>query len=489
MKRRRFCAGLVLLVAAPTALLAAAQARGRSSGTIAAGTPWATPYFVQDTGVSGPTVLIVGGVHGNEPAGARAAAQIRHWTITRGKLIVIPRANEPALREGSRLMPTAEDRDLNRSFPRAADDPPRGELATALWGVVRQTRPTWLIDLHESLETRRQNKKKVGNSIVYHPAPASKAQALRMLEAVNAGVSAPDRKFVLLRPPAKGSLARAAAERLGARAMLLETTRRGQPLSLRVRQHRLMVRRFLLDLKMLSGGPDVLFPLGRKRGEIRVAIYDAGGTGKGAGIIEGKLEQLRRVRVERVGPPEILEGALQQFDVLIVPGGGASRQARAITPEGREAIRRFVRNGGGYWGSCAGAYLAASNYTWSLHILDAKVIDRAHWKRGKGIVKIELTPEGRRILGDRTGQIDIRYANGPLLAPAGRPDIPDFTPLALFRGEIAENGAPKGVMINTPAIVAGRWGRGRVLVSSPHLEYSKGLESFVERAVRWAAGR
>ncbi|MFA5189344.1 MAG: hypothetical protein WC740_01380 [Verrucomicrobiia bacterium] len=39
------------------------------AGMIASGTPSATPYYVRDSGVTGPTVVITGGVHGNEPAG------------------------------------------------------------------------------------------------------------------------------------------------------------------------------------------------------------------------------------------------------------------------------------------------------------------------------------------------------------------------------------------------------------------------------------
>ena len=50
-----------------------------SSGFLAKGTKWETPVFQRDSGAAGPTVFITGGVHGNEPAGARAAEQIRHW--------------------------------------------------------------------------------------------------------------------------------------------------------------------------------------------------------------------------------------------------------------------------------------------------------------------------------------------------------------------------------------------------------------------------
>lgn len=474
----------LLWLAASVLALAAEQ----TSGTIGEGTPWATAWVAQDSGQPGPTVLIVGGVHGNEPAGARAAAQVRCWPIARGKLVVIPRANELALREGTRLLPGGEDRDLNRNFPQEAGEEPRGELAKALWAFVAEVRPAWLLDLHEGIGVRQQDAKTSGSSIIHDGRAATAAQAARLLEAVNATVADADRKFVLLDGAARGALARAASERLGAHAMLLETTWKGQPLSLRIRQHRLMVHRFLADLEMATGGPDVLLPPERSEGEVRVALYDAGGAGSGTAILEKKIAGITQARVERIGPPEILAGALRQFDVLAIPGGSGSREAKAITPEGREAIRKFVADGGGYVGVCAGAYLATGHYAWSLGILDAKVIDTQHWQRGAGTVKIELTAEGRRILGEREGLVGIRYANGPLLAPGERADIPDFTALAFFRSEMNKHNAPQGVMLGTTAIACGPWGKGRVFVSSAHPEGTKGLEAFVHRAVLWAAG-
>jgi len=479
----RAFACLTLLLAASVALAAATE------GTIAPGTAWATRYYVREGGQPGPTVLVIGGIHGNEPAGARAASQIRHWPIVRGKLIVVPEADVPSLRDGQRLMPTGDDRDLDRDFPRSADEPPRGDLAAALWRFVSQARPDWLLDLHEGLQPHRQSPKSSGSSIICGSDPAAQAQARRMLETIEESIPGPDPRFILLHGAAEGSLARAAADRLGVRSMILETTFTGQPLSLRVRRHRLMVHRLLADLGMTTCSVDLLFPATRGRDEIRVALYAGEGTGQLTRTVERKLQSMAGVELRRIGPDEILAGALGQFDLLVVPGGSASKQAKAITAEGREAIRRFVAAGGGYLGTCAGAYLATCRYTWSLGILDATVLDTAHWKRGKATVKIELTADGRRLLGGAAGEIEIRYANGPLLAPAQREEIPDFVPLAVYRTEVAENGAPKGVMANTPAIVMGRWGNGRVLVSSPHPEYTPGLEALFLRAVLWAAGR
>src|SRR5262249_30511661 len=116
------------------------------------------------------------------------------------------------------------------------------------------------------------------------------------------------------------------------------------------------------------------------------------------------------------------------------------------------------------------------------------VLDRAHWARGYGPVEIKLTPKGRELLGHAEERRIIYYHQGPLLAPAGDPDLPDYEPLAHFSGEIAKNGAPKGVILGTTAIAASRYGRGPVLCFSPHPELTDGLSGMLCRGVRWAAG-
>jgi glutamine amidotransferase-like uncharacterized protein len=154
---------------------------------------------------------------------------------------------------------------------------------------------------------------------------------------------------------------------------------------------------------------------------------------------------------------------------------------------GRETVREFVRAGGGYLGFCAGAYLAAQNYDWSLRILDADVIDRQHWRRGVGPVELEWTAPARSRYAPPAARGDVKYANGPLYAAAGSDDVPDFEVLAWFRGEIRNNDAPVGVMRDTPAIVRGRFGTGTVICSSPHPEQTAGLVDTVRALARDAA--
>ena len=134
----------------------------RTGGLIGAGTKWATPYYVIDSEVAGPTVMITGGMHGNEPAGARAAEHIRFWTIRRGKLIIVPRLNVTALAVGRRLIPGAPEGagNLNRNFPKTGrPDKAIGAPAGAIWAFVKSTRPDWLLDLHEGFAFHKSNPK------------------------------------------------------------------------------------------------------------------------------------------------------------------------------------------------------------------------------------------------------------------------------------------------------------------------------------------
>jgi glutamine amidotransferase-like uncharacterized protein len=221
--------------------------------------------------------------------------------------------------------------------------------------------------------------------------------------------------------------------------------------------------------------------------QVAVAVYDGGGsTGKGVPRVLALLGVATNVAVARITPKDIQGGLLRRFDVVMFTGGSGSGQARALGQAGCREVKQFVEKGGGYVGICAGSYLACSGFSWSLGLLNAKTLSPL-WQRGTAIVKIELTDRGREILGPCQGELDCLYFQGPIVGPAGAPELPEFESLAFFRSEVVKNNTPKGIMVNSPAILASRFGKGRVLCFSPHPEQSKGLDTFVTRAVVWAA--
>ncbi|MEZ0276701.1 MAG: BPL-N domain-containing protein [Roseimicrobium sp.] len=222
---------------------------------------------------------------------------------------------------------------------------------------------------------------------------------------------------------------------------------------------------------------------------IRVALYDdAGSTGKGVPRVTELLGKDTAFKLTIFKGSEIASGVLKDYDVVIFTGGSGSKQAAGLGEGGKAEVRKFVENGGGYVGICAGAYLACSGFDWSLGVLDAKTVSNK-WKRGIGDVKIEVHSAAPAATGIPAGEQTVRYANGPIIKPAGRDDVPDYEALATFRTELAEHESPKGVMVNSPAWARGTFGKGRVIVSSPHPEQTAGMEPFVANAVKWAAGK
>jgi len=217
---------------------------------------------------------------------------------------------------------------------------------------------------------------------------------------------------------------------------------------------------------------------------IPVALYvDGGVSGKGPDMFEATAKASADLTVTRVKAADIRAGKLTGFRVLVMPGGTGGGQAKALEPAGRDAVKQFVKDGGCYVGICAGCYLASTGYDWSLDLLPAKVIDRAHWLRGTGDVKLEFTADAKDWLKVTEPFAACRYANGPILEP-----LPGAKLIALahFREEFVPKGGTAGVMVNTPAVVAARYGKGWVIGVSPHPEQTDGLKGVVPSAIRWA---
>ncbi|MDA7979060.1 MAG: succinylglutamate desuccinylase/aspartoacylase family protein [Pirellulales bacterium] len=479
----------LLLIVFGCAFSATAYAESEwRSAILAGGTPFETPVIYQESGLPGPTVMIVGGVHGNEPAGAAAAQQIADWPITRGTLIVVPRANVPALEINKRLSPDVpkEERDLNRNFKLTRQRiRTLGPIAADLWKVVETHKPDWVIDLHEGFDVNARNKKSVGSSIIHDRSPEADTLTELMLAAVNEEIADAADQFVSLGPPVAGSLARAVADRTPAHGMILETTTKDRRLSLRTRQHRLMVATLLDRLEMLDSTVDgnTLAFGPRMNGKTRVAVYDDdGASANGVVSLLRVCKDSEEIVVRRICAQDVQAGVLDQFDVVCFGGGSGSGLSESLSTQGRSAVRKFIDSGGDYLGVSAGAYLACSGFSWGLEVLDARTKSNK-WRRGQATLEVEFEKAGQTFFGVDRRQLDLNYANGPILTPDNKASIPDYQVLAWFREEVSENEAPEGVMINSPAIVHGRFGHGDVYCFSPRPESTVGAEHLLQRVI------
>ncbi|XVH33489.1 M99 family carboxypeptidase catalytic domain-containing protein (plasmid) [Haloferacaceae archaeon DSL9] len=113
--------------------------------TIRDETPERTRVYVTEENQSGPTVFVIGGQHGDEPSGWMAANEIAQWQLENGKLVVVPEADQTAIRNRTY---SGDNGNLNRDWTIGSD--PTRPLAREIWDVVEEHNPDVFFDLHSS---------------------------------------------------------------------------------------------------------------------------------------------------------------------------------------------------------------------------------------------------------------------------------------------------------------------------------------------------
>ncbi|MDR1384335.1 MAG: hypothetical protein LBJ67_10920, partial [Planctomycetaceae bacterium] len=227
--------------------------------------------------------------------------------------------------------------------------------------------------------------------------------------------------------------------------------------------------------------------------KMKVAIYDD------KGVTEGSKKAIETILVnchcvcELIDVEAICQGKLTDYDTLIVPGGVSNDMAEKIGSKGKEAIRNYVKSGGGYIGICAGAFLASSTFDNFLGLVNVKtnhsqelsprlgILEQR--QLGGGDAELEFSSEGK-ILFSQPAKGHMSYINGPVFMEAGVKELPDFLTLATYLSDIYQHHFQQGTMPKTPAIVAGSFGKGHVILFSPHPELTEGIESLLVDAVR-----
>lgn len=222
--------------------------------------------------------------------------------------------------------------------------------------------------------------------------------------------------------------------------------------------------------------------------KIKVALFiDRGASDISKRIFRAQLDNSNDVIYECVYGEDIRDGALKNFDAIVLPGGSANKEAASMGPEAREEVRRFVRDGGVYMGVCAGAYLSSRAKDNYLGMIPLTTVDQTHWYRvDDGTpVDVQLTPAGMEVFGVTKPTIRVIYENGPIFEKTGPKADGSATPLGFFRSEVVGNGGESGVMLGAPAMILSRYGRGLVLAISPHPEKTPGLKQIELHALRW----
>ncbi len=221
---------------------------------------------------------------------------------------------------------------------------------------------------------------------------------------------------------------------------------------------------------------------------LNVGVFD--GNGASAVCVLETLEALKidtGIKGSSVSAYEIQNGILDNYDVLIFPGGSGSKEYNNLGQLAIEKVQKFAAGGKGIVGICAGGYLFATTDGYpSLKIIKAHTY-RFHYNRGRGLIGLELTEEGAEIFPELKGQdkFFVQYYDGPIY-DVYEPESMNI--LGKITTDIATHkGDPKGLTPGKPAFLTSTYGKGKVFVSVGHPEATAGMRWIVPRMARYVA--
>ena len=174
--------------------------------------------------------------------------------------------------------------------------------------------------------------------------------------------------------------------------------------------------------------------------------------------------QLELVLVDGV---DLRAGKLQGLDLLVCPGGGSGRQLETMQSAGRDALRKFIADGGAYLGICAGCYNVLNDKS-RLQLLPYNYKRRAAGKTAR--LTVEVNKRGAELMGIAPERWQVRYAGGPIMEKTAPLAAGKGETLAVFRSSISGIDRKPVDFIGTPAIIYGTYGKGKVVASSVHPE-------------------
>lgn len=103
-------------------------------------------FTLHRLGTSGPVVLVVGGIQGDEPGGFSAASLlVTHYRFTSGRVWVVPNLNFPSIIKRSRGL----HGDLNRKFATLPVDDPEYTLVQRIQRIIVAPEVAMVLNLHD----------------------------------------------------------------------------------------------------------------------------------------------------------------------------------------------------------------------------------------------------------------------------------------------------------------------------------------------------
>ncbi|OLP54880.1 hypothetical protein BJF92_13825 [Rhizobium rhizosphaerae] len=199
-----------------------------------------------------------------------------------------------------------------------------------------------------------------------------------------------------------------------------------------------------------------------------ILIYQDNVSANGA-LYTALCRLFGKASVHLVNAHEVIGGALDgEVSLFVMPGGAARYKAAKLQGAGHARILDYVARGGAYLGICAGAYYACTSIEWARGTpYEIRTADTLALFNGRAIGPIDAFSPAGSYNGSapRLITLDMNGKRSRTLYWGG-------CHFQAEPGSTAEIVARFADLPDAPAaIVAGGHGKGRWLLSSPHIEY------------------
>ena len=230
---------------------------------------------------------------------------------------------------------------------------------------------------------------------------------------------------------------------------------------------------------------------GKSAAPVRAALFvDCGARSNGAYSWLRLTTLSKELQTFPVDAKMIREGALDRADLIIMPGGYSVTESKMLGENGRAKVKEFIRNGGGWIGTCAGCFLVSESSESHPDMLNL-IPYTSRGGIGKADMMFSFTADAQNLLGIRNGtRHRIKYSGGPVLVPANPVPEADIKVVATYESDInLYSSKERETMAGKVAMVAGTYGKGRIFASAVHPEVDINDHEILGAGISYVAGR
>lgn len=215
----------------------------------------------------------------------------------------------------------------------------------------------------------------------------------------------------------------------------------------------------LFVILIAVGGFALLYRTSTGMEGVRVAVYNDRGALPSSSTALLNMFLWMNAEANYVNSTDIQQGVLDEYDIVVFPGGDSYDYSNYLGTTGRNAVRDFVAMGGSYFGICGGSIFGTDSYLGFFHGYASGAVNGSGTKVIPMIVNTNSTGPD---LSNEPSEYNILYWNSGYFYSSNATYMSTVIPITLY----TQN--------NEPGMIACKYGNGTVFLSFPHPEYEEG---------------